>query len=567
MQLRFLAAAGDGEQLPPIRDRAAKAGLVERLRTASLSVWTYPETLVVLGPGRSILIGWLYDRESREQVGTLPDIPDLEAHLLGRHWGAYVLFAADGSRHLALREPSGSVPVYHAAAGGVSLYASDAALLKVAMPRPMSPDFHFIRHWLTFPYLRGARTGAEGVLELLPGTCRRADGAQATIITSWSPFDHVHRGRAVVDFESAARMLRKEALAAIPRLAPPDGRIVLQLSGGLDSSIVAASLSTTGRKFSAVTFATRAGDGDERRYARASAKRTGAELVELIEEDLPVDPLDLAEADPLRPGPNPLLRPLHRALAAELARSGADCVLDGAGGDNLFGYLNTASPVVDAFRQAGLGTGLGALHDLANLHGANLWSVAGYALRRALRRAAPVWRRDESFLAPGAAVSRPDDHPWLNAPAGIPAGAADHVRTILGIHHFLSDSQPGAPLRLHPLLAQPLLELCLGIPSWLWFHGGRDRAVAREAFRNMVPDAILDRRGKGRLESMFMKGYRSVRPRLEPFLRDGRLAAAGIIDGAAVSSYLRRPGEPRDAAYIRLLEIASAEQWLRSFDR
>jgi asparagine synthase (glutamine-hydrolysing) len=136
---------------------------------------------------------------------------------------------------------------------------------------------------------------------------------------------------------------------------------------------------------------------------------------------------------------------------------------------------------------------------------------------------------------------------------------------IAGIHHFLTDPTPLAPAALHPLLAQPLLELCLRIPSWLWVSGGRDRAVAREAFRGLVPDAILDRRGKGTLESMFMKGYMNERPRLERFLAQGELAQRGIIDGSAVSVYLRRDGEPRDFGYVRILEIAAAEQWLRSF--
>jgi asparagine synthase (glutamine-hydrolysing) len=109
------------------------------------------------------------------------------------------------------------------------------------------------------------------------------------------------------------------------------------------------------------------------------------------------------------------------------------------------------------------------------------------------------------------------------------------------------------------------MEACLAVPSWLWTRGGQDRAVARAAFRGLLPDAILSRRSKGRLESMFMKGYMSGRYRLENLLLDGRLAAAGLIDRAAILDYLRRPDQPGDSGYIRLLELSSAETWLRSF--
>ena len=80
------------------------------------------------------------------------------------------------------------------------------------------------------------------------------------------------------------------------------------------------------------------------------------------------------------------------------------------------------------------------------------------------------------------------------------------------------------------------------------------------------PDAILARRAKGGLVSMYIKGYMQGRGRLESLLLDGRLAEAGLLNREAVCAYLRRDEPPRDAGYIRLLELASAETWLRSFD-
>jgi asparagine synthase (glutamine-hydrolysing) len=136
---------------------------------------------------------------------------------------------------------------------------------------------------------------------------------------------------------------------------------------------------------------------------------------------------------------------------------------------------------------------------------------------------------------------------------------------IVGIHHFLADPGAGQPCNLHPLICQPIIEQCLRIPSWLWVERGCDRAVARAAFRALLPDSVVERRGKGSLQSMFVKGFMARRSELRENLVAGRLAQEGLIDGKAIASYLDRNDEPRDARYIRILEIASTEQWLRSF--
>ena len=38
-----------------------------------------------------------------------------------------------------------------------------------------------------------------------------------------------------------------------------------------------------------------------------------------------------------------------------------------------------------------------------------------------------------------------------------------------------------------------------------------------------------------------------------------------MVDVSALARYLDRAEQPRDNIYVRVLEIASAEQWLRSF--
>ena len=568
MRLRFLAAAGPGEELDRLSPELASHGnppLRKILGARGLSFWTLEGTPCALAPdGSAAAAGLLFERSTGARREQLPSpLPSAET-FVARFWGAYILAGCVPSGgHFVLRDPSGAVSAYHVRRGAIDLYASDVDLLRAAAPAILQPDLEFVRQRLTFPFLRTARTGAVGIREVLPGTSHHRAFGSATETIVWSPWNHARPELAIGDFDAAASRLREEILHAVPRLADGAGDIVVQLSGGLDSSLVAASLAAAGRPFRAVTFATRAPDGDERAYARQLAQHFSIDLAELVEGDaLP----DFEHIPPmaLRPPPNALLQPLHRALSLHLALTGGDLVLDGTGGDNVFCYLNSASPALDAFRRQGVAGGLAALQDLARLHGTTFWTVARAALRRSRRRPTP-WRRDETFLAAGAAAAEPDPHPWLERPRWSDRGTFEQVQSIVGIRHFLGDPTPGAAAGLHPLLAQPVMEACLTVPSWLWARGGQDRAVARAAFRGLLPDAILSRRSKGRLESMFIKGYMSGRGRLETLLLDGRLAAAGLLDRAAVLDYLRRPDQPGDSGYIRLLELSSAETWLRSF--
>lgn len=564
MKLRFLAAAGPADARRALAAQLAhdhSEALVEGSCTGSISLWTEAETpLLQNKAGTSIAVGLLYDRSANARLTSLPDWQALERACIRDFWGHYVLFTNQGGSHSVLRDPSGTVPVYYGSAGALQLYASDADMLRLAWPEPFRPNLDAVRHWLRFPFLRTARTGAVNVSELLPGMARDVGTGHERIRPAWSPRPFASRELAINEFGDAASLLRKDILRSVQRLAEGQSNVVLQLSGGLDSSIVAAALSQGGIDYRAITFVTRSADGDERRYARQVANRFGVELHELREAD--IDLSVRTASGPFQRPSSPLLQALR---SAQLAAAGPDALmLDGGGGDNVFGSINSAAPVIDAFRMRGVAGSIRTVRNLAVRHGCTFWAAAAAAVRRARRGESVCWPPDDSFLA--SPVPRMSDpHPWLESLSATPPGSADHLRMIAGVHHFLLDPAPGEPCNLHPLICQPILETCLRIRSWLWFEGGRDRAVARAAFRDTLPDAILDRRGKGSLQSLFVNGFIQMRSELRSFLLSGHLAEQRIIDVDAVERYLDGPKQPRDNNYVRILEIASAEQWLRSF--
>lgn len=568
MKFRFLALAAD----TPARARMVESGrsvravgLAPILHTDRFELWAPPDTPVLLGRDcHSFLVGFAYDRSSGQLLGEAPAAASGMESVVRDYWGSYVLFADRPEGHFVLRDPSGAIPVYHRRESNCHIFASDDALLWAGSEIVPMPDLDFVRGWLSFPFLRSGRTGAIGVRELTAGRCHTVDAAGIREEQVWSPAGHLAK-RPLLRPEEAVERLRAELLHCIPRAVPEGQRCFLKISGGLDSALVAAALAAAGRQFTGINFATSGPEGNERTYARAVAADAGVNLIELVEEPITID-LDHPPVNRLRPPRHPLLQGLDSAYTLQWSALGAEAVVDGAGGDNIFAYLNTAAPVLDAWVCGGASSVWRAINDLAVLHSETFWATARFAWRKTRRGTSTMWPANHDFLMPGAIARESDAHPWLELPPEVRPGAREHVRSIVGIPHFFSDPGPGMPATLHPLLAQPIVELALRIPTHLWITDGRDRAVARAAFANLLPEAVRRRREKGALGEMFRIQFRQLQPALSAFLLKGRLVEAGIVDPDAIDAYLSNSSGWAGYQAIRLLEIAAAEQWLRSFD-
>ena len=520
------------------------------------------------------MVGRLFDRATGAPVTRTDEVfaravEDTKGrHLIERYWGSYCAIVQDGAGgHWVLRDPSATLPVYVTEANGVHCYFSDVATALELQVVDRGLDDAFLSQWLTFPFLRSERTGLSSVKELLPGMLRLVEEGGLSKRLLWSPWTFADSAVQVGDFKEAAARVREEALRTIPPQAAGCGAIVLELSGGLDSSVIAAAFKAADLPFMSVNFVTRSADGDERRFARAVAEATGARHFEVVERQTLVD-LSLPDRPRLRPGLSSVMTPLHRDLAAYGEARGGETFVTGAGGDNVFCYLTTAAPVVDAVRERGLEFAFRtALHDVSELCGCTAWTTARFALRKRLRaRRAPAWKEETDFLRADAVAEAPDPHPWLQPPPGALPGKREHIASLMRIHHNLDpEIRVSDRPYLHPLVAQPLVELCLSIPTWLWVSGGHNRAVARAAFADLLPREVLSRRSKGRLESMCLRAYLAHRAELAELLLGGLLREQGLIDPNTLEAYLEHEDVPNDARYYRIFELATAELWLRSW--
>lgn len=532
---------------------------------------------VISGPAsRVIILGALFDRSgAKSAVHALSaeceqNIADACGDvLIDEYWGGYLAFAA-GARNddiAIIRDPSGAVGCYRAELPGATCLTSDVEIaLALGLASP-TLDWRRIAQSLAYPIARSDRTCLRDIGVLLPGMRLYVDGGEERCEAAWDPWTFASADKQITDASRAKAMLVSEVSQCTMTWAAQSRRVILELSGGLDSSILAACLTSRSEETTCVNLACSAPGGDERRYARAMADHIGASLRFAT---LEAEGANLRRVASIR-SPYPDAHLLHElideVLTEELERSRADAFMSGGGGDNVFCLLSTASPAADVLKSGGgLAAFFRTVGDLAAMHRCTAWTAARLAIRKAWRAGIAHEPCRDLFMSREALASAPTLHPWLTGPRGALPGKREHVASVaFGLWNTdATERSRIAPVR-YPLLSQPVVELCLKIPSWMWVTGGRNRALARNAFRSQLPELVVNRSTKGDLTGFMAEVFRRNRPLVRALLLDGRLASEGVIDRKAVERSSSAGHEPDQIERGRLLALAKTEVWAQSW--
>ena len=521
------------------------------------------------------VVGPLFSRDDPRPVSTIDEsearqiVASRRQRLIERYWGSYVaILGTEGDEILILRAPLGELPCYHLSLGNATVCASDVGLLVGAGLFSPTVNFDAVIRELAWRDFRGSETCLAGLSGLRGGDCLTIADHGNRVDALWSPWD-LATCEDGLSTDDLADRVRRDVVACVTARVSSFDHVLLLLSGGLDSSIVAASLAGSGTAFSLASMTTRDALGDERLYARAMADCVGRPLHEALR--------DVGRIEPERSAAARLPRPAGRLFEQETARiaceiaaiTGAQAIVTGGGGDNVFCSLQSAAPVADRLLVQGPRRGvLDTAREIGRLAPASvpavLWAALGRLPQRNRRSpAAP----DLSFLErdAGDIVSGPP-HPWLATPARALPGKAAHIKLLAAAESFMQGFDPRADLpTIAPLLSQPLVETCLAIPSWRWFERERNRAIARRAFADVIPELIVRRGSKGTPDSFAAEIYERFRLPLRERLLDGLLAAERILDTAAIEKAFARAGALAPADYRRLLRLADVEAWARAW--
>ncbi len=569
--------APDGEigaTLPSQADALRSSGMRACYTSGTLALFSANDVPILPLPDGGVLIGHLFTNDGSHATRTrsLPPITDhdqLRRCILQNYWGAYLIIQTDSQSpcgFLATRSPAaaGNLPCFYSVRDGSGFLTSNISLAIRCHLYRKHVDWEFITHRLRYPGIKTQRTGLADLAELLPGCSLSISRNGAVIHQEWAPWDFVSPERRHRNFRDAADEVRHAVISAVRAWNDIDRSILLELSGGLDSSIVAACLRDCDVRVVCCNLVTAVPGVDERQYARLMAEQLGVELhteplgLEKARFDFPPSP------DSVAPALGPLQYAVDETMEAAAERHDVTAYYSGGGGDSVFCYLRTAAPGADAWKALGPGAGLTAMGDLASLHQCTLWKASRLTLAKLRRRPRSPCHEENTFLAPDSVGVAPVVHPWFAAPADALPGDRERIFDLAGNQLFQSQAARGSrrPLRF-PLLSQPVMEACLRAPSWMWIAGGRNRAVARSAFSDLLPIDIVNRQSKATYMSYLGAVYERNRHQIADFLLSGRLMSQGLLDARAIEAFLAKSLPSRDQTFLRMFDLCMVENWVR----
>jgi asparagine synthase (glutamine-hydrolysing) len=510
--------------------------------------------------------------------------------------GTFVLVAFEqtSGRGAVVRDQLGGRPLLESRVGNGALFAEHERTITDLLPSAPGPDRLALAQWIEQGRTPTGRTLFAGIERIGPGCRALLDGERpVTVERYWQPR---YGGTAAGSYPDLCEQLREAAFAAIARAAQGAKAPALLLSGGLDSSCVAAGLAArpalpgeTSEARAALAlsgvFPSRP-ETDERELIEASARHTGLahELVAFDESASILSPalehLDRWRLPPVTP--NLFAWQPVMARAREL---GVDAMLDGEGGDELFGFACQliadrlrAGRLLAAWRLSGRIPGVGAEADMRmrvralRVYGTGRLLPAAARRRRTLRRSlrstrSLLRREDELGLSELEHETRVR---WLDGPLwwrGLAERLAQPGETVGVAAHMRREAEDERIDRRHPFLFDlDLLSVVLQTPPQLLFEM-RDRALLRDGLRGHIPEAVRGRTEKSVFNGLLDSGL----------VADGETLVAGAArEDSPVRAFVRperlrlllaQASRPRDGgAARRLWQVGLADVWLRSLE-
>jgi asparagine synthase (glutamine-hydrolysing) len=474
-----------------------------------------------------------------------------------------------GAFALGWRGPDGSLTLARDGVGERSLFYAQVEGGLIFAPRikdlletglvPRKLNLASVATYLTCAYIPGRETLVESIYKLLPGEVVSFCDGEMTSSSLWTL--PAESGAQTGLYEEELRQeLRERLERAVSRRLPRQEPVGAFLSGGLDSSLVVA-LARRLHTNRVLTYSVSFGEGyaNELPFSSMVAKHCGTEhrVVELSPEavlrhlDETIALLNDPIGDPLTV-PNAML---FREAAAEVS-----VVLNGEGGDPCFGGPKNLPMLLAEL-----------LGDGASSHREEL-----YARERSYLRAhqkcydelgdmltGDVFDAIASGRLERQVSSYFEDPRWTSFVTKLMA-----INVIFkGAHHILPKveavSAPFGVAARSPLFDRDVVEMAFAIPPQLKLRGSVEKYLLKQAVKDLLPPAIIERPKSGMLVPVEGWFQGPLLPRARERLLDG-LTGYGLIE----RDYLERLLEgrlgglrPRRGAKIWLL--VTLEAWLR----
>lgn len=479
---------------------------------------------------------------------------------------AFAIWDSVRQRLFLARDHLGIKPLYYRLRGGELYFASEPKAILCASPHVPTIDVDSCLQFLRLGYTHGPRTVYEGIVRLPPGSTLCLDAATGVVERRvfWRP----EVAASIPSEQVATETLHALLADTVREQMISDVKLGVFLSGGIDSSLVAAFAAQARPDIDSYFVDVLGWQGSERGDAAAAAQhlRTRHHVRE-------IDGSQFRLADPDQAGRifATFDEPMSDAAIipnwhlAALMKRDVGVALSGDGGDELFGgyawYRQVRATPRRRFawraehlrRSIGLGRewpqGCASQHEYYHLLQCPSFT------RSELHQLFPAWRKSIDTLGtgvdPGASdLAEHDQRYWQDL----------DFRTFLVDNNLArmdrASMAHGLEVRV-PLLDHRVAELSLSLPASL-IDASRDggKPLLRRLAQSLLPSSVVAKRKQGfsfpvdRLISM---------AEMSRAVSSGVLLRSGVIDRAGWESWSAQA--PRSNRQVQLWQLFIFETW------
>lgn len=437
--------------------------------------------------------------------------------LLKRLDGMYAFAVFDGEAHRVFlaRDRIGIKPLYYARMGRWFAWASELkAITEFLRGEPLEHDTTALYDFLTYRYIPAPKTAYRSIFKLPPGHALELDLTTGAVkVDRYWRLECAPRRRTDAQ---AADELRTLLAASVRSHLVSDVPLGCFLSGGLDSSIVAAHAAADASRLDTFSVGFDQADYDETPYADIVARALGTQ--HHVHRVVRADSVDLpARLNALYDEPHGDYSALPTWAIARFARERVTVILSGDGGDELFGgypWYRTASRILRLRGPLGPlighrfrlpyrkrpGSRLRALANVAAMVAGTEFFELYAILLNGVSRAA------RQSLRPALAIPTDYDDYWHFRAHYRPELGRRMALQYMDLHTYLPEdiltkvdrATMAVALECRvPFLSKAMVEFAFSLDERFIYRGGRLKGGLKYAYRDVLPREIIDRRKKG----------------------------------------------------------------------
>jgi asparagine synthase (glutamine-hydrolysing) len=501
---------------------------------------------------------------------------------------AFAVYEETTDQLWLFRDRLGVKPLYYTWQNGRLYFASELKALHI-FQRDSTINLDAVYYYFRFGFVPAAHSIYDKIAKLEAGHYLRVQGGKVDIKKYWDPSCVIDHSRTEAQWLEA---LEETMISAFKYRMVSDVPVGVFLSGGIDSSLLAAILKKHYGPIHSFTIGFEETGFDESVYARQVAQHLQInhteKILQLTEAKKILDQFYTIYDEPFADTSG-----IPTACVTQLAKEhGMKVVLSADGGDELFaGYTHYQKAAALYGKVSSL-----PIRKLAA-------DLSKAALPPALRKKILAWNLEHKLYA-GEELLR-TRNPTAFFEAFLANQSVDEIRNLMGNHpgadylgqpliekdplqhmmawdlkYYLTDDllvKVDRATMYHslecrePFLDHRLVELAMTMPVGLKIREGKTKYIVRQLLKRYVPGAYFERRKQGFSIPIFSWFSQELDELFRTHLAPERIAAVGFLQPAEVQKeyrkYLQYKAKGRPYNIEKMWRLVSFMLWWEKYQQ